>query len=32
MLAIKNFTSMSFGANLDNDTVGAEGTIAYFVQ
>lgn len=25
----QNFTSMSFGANLDNDTVGAEGTIAY---
>lgn len=26
----QNFTSMTFGANLDNDTVGAEGTIAYF--
>ena len=25
----QNFTSMAFGANLDNDTVGAEGTIAY---
>ena len=25
----QNFTSMTFGANLDNDTVGAEGTIAY---
>ena len=25
----QNFINMTFGANLDNDTVGAEGTIAY---
>ena len=24
----QNFTSMTFGANLDDDTVGAEGTVA----
>lgn len=26
----QNFTSMTFGANLDDDTVGAEGTVAYW--
>ncbi|HFQ7758423.1 TPA: antirestriction protein ArdA [Clostridioides difficile] len=28
----QNFTSMTFGANLDNDSVGAEGAIAYLPQ
>ncbi len=28
----QNFTSMTFGANLDNNSVGAEGTIAYLPQ
>lgn len=28
----QNFTSMTFGANLDNDTVGAEGAISYLLD